>query len=74
MPIRKCYLEIHPMLSERVMSPPCAKNADAQKVRRRRLTYLKQFRNHLNNTLFEWIGKLANGLDINQFDKRVDAG
>ena len=37
-------------------------------------TYLKQFRNHLNDTLLEWIGKLADGLDINQFNKCIDPG
>jgi hypothetical protein len=50
------------------------KGADAQGVRRGRLTYLKQFRNQLNDTLLEWIGKLADGLDINQFNKCIDPG
>ena len=39
-----------------------------------RLTDLLQFRSHPHITLLEWIGKLANGLDVNQFNKCIDPG
>ena len=30
-------------------------------------------RNQLSDAELEWIGKLANGFDINQFDERINA-